>query len=194
VNASNTQELCTPGAETRGQPKSPGKSVASLLNQAMRELAAQPNALFIGQGVEYPGVATYRDLEGIPMEQRLEWPVAENLQLGACIGLSLQGYLPISIFPRCDFLLLALDQLVNHLEKLEEMSRGQYKPKVIVRTKVGSKWPLDAGPQHTNDHAEAFRLMLTNVSVVQIASKDDIIPAYRQALESPRSSLVIEAL
>jgi pyruvate/2-oxoglutarate/acetoin dehydrogenase E1 component len=126
------------------------------INKAMLMLAEQPNAVFVGQGVRYGGVATYRDLEGVPDKQRIEFPVAEELQLGCCIGLSLQGYLPICIFPRMDFMLRAADQLVNHLDKLAAMSCGQFVPKVIIRTRVGSKTPLDAGPQHTNDHTDAF--------------------------------------
>ena len=111
----------------------------SLLNQAMLMLAAQPKALFLGQNVAYDGNVMFKHLEGVPMEQRLELPVCEELQMGMSTGLALQGILPISIYPRFDFLILALNQLVNHLDKLAYMSRGDYQPKVIIRTKVGSK-------------------------------------------------------
>ncbi len=164
-----------------------------LLNQAMLLLAAQPRALFIGQGVAYDGHALFKNFDGVPMSQRVEFPVAEELQLGYCTGLSLMGFLPISIFPRCDFLLRAMDQLVNHLDKLDQMSRGQFRPKVIIRTRVGTRKPLDAGPQHTQDHTEAFRSMLTTVNVRRITQEGEIQPAYRRALERPESSLIIEA-
>ena len=95
----------------------------------MFHLAAEPNALFLGQNVAYPGNVMFKDLEGILMEQRLELPVCEELQMGISIGLALQGYLPISIYPRCDFLLLAMNQLVNHLDKLALMSQNQFQPK-----------------------------------------------------------------
>jgi len=170
------------------------KTATQLLNEAMRMLARQPGALFLGQGVAYPGIATYKDLDGVPMEQRLELPVVEELQCGIMIGLSLQGNcLPIGIYPRCDFLLRAADQLVNHLDKLSLMSRGQFNPKVILRTRVGSKAPLDAGPQHTQDHTEAFRLMLTSVAVCKIARPEEIMPTYEAALSRKGSTLVIEA-
>jgi 2-oxoisovalerate dehydrogenase E1 component beta subunit len=164
------------------------------INKAMLMLAEQPNAVFIGQGVRYGGVATYRDLEGVPDKQRIEFPVAEELQLGCCIGLSLQGYLPICIFPRMDFMLRAADQLVNHLDKLAAMSCGQFVPKVIIRTRVGSKTPLDAGPQHTNDHTDAFRRMLTGTPVIKITSAEQVLSVYREAIDRPTSSLIVEAL
>ena len=128
------------------------------------------------------------------MMKRLELPVMEECQMGMSIGLALQGFIPVSVYPRMDFLLLAMNQLVNHLDKLEGMSRGQYRPKVIIRTKVGSKWPLNAGPQHTQDHTEALRLMLGRVVVVKIRSPDEIMEVYEEAIKQEGSTLVIEAL
>lgn len=171
-----------------------GDNKDRLLNQAMLLLAAQPNAFFLGQNVAYDGNVVFRHLAGIPMAQRLELPVCEDLQMGMSIGLALQGFLPISIYPRMDFLVLALNQLINHLDKLPAMSLNQYRPKVIIRTKVGSRYPLDAGPQHTQDHTEAFRLMLTTVAVEKITSAQDVLPAYQRALDRELSSIVIEAM
>jgi pyruvate/2-oxoglutarate/acetoin dehydrogenase E1 component len=164
-----------------------------LLNAAMLDIAAVTGSLFIGQNVRYDGAATYKALEGIPDEQRVEFPVAEEMQLGYCTGLSLLGFLPVAIYPRMDFLLRAVDQLVNHLDKMEYMSRGQFVPKVIIRTKVGSTNPLNAGPQHVQNHAAAFRAMLTNVDVCEIFDAKDISRTYRMALESKRSTIVVEA-
>lgn len=152
------------------------------LNRAMLMLAAQPGAVFIGQGVAADGVATFDSLEGVPMEQRIETPVVEELQIGMGIGMSLQGYLPILIYPRMDFLLRAADALVNHLDKLDYMSAGQFRPKVIIRTRVGKRVPLDAGPQHSQNHAAAFDLMLTKVDVREIVNASYIMPIYEAAL------------
>lgn len=163
-----------------------------LLNQAMRVLARQRGAIFIGQGVGYSGVAMYEDFNGIPSEQRIEFPVAEELQLGFGIGMALQGWLPILVYPRIDFLLRAMDQLCNHLDKIEVMSRGQWKPKVIIRTRVGTRSPLDAGPQHTQNHAEAFWRMLTTVEVRQLRTPAAIVPTYEAVSRAPNSCLIVE--
>jgi pyruvate/2-oxoglutarate/acetoin dehydrogenase E1 component len=168
-------------------------TTAQLLNHAMLLLASQPNAIFLGQGVAFGGVATSLALADVPMSQRLEFPVAEDLNVGAAIGLAVTGFLPIVVIPRIDFLLRAADALVNHLDKLAEMSRGQFTPKVIIRTRVGSKTPLDAGPQHTNDHSEAFDAMLTTVQVMRITSANEILPTYNRAIAAGQSVLVVEA-
>ena len=165
-----------------------------LLNQAMLRLAAEPNALFLGQNVEYDGNVMFKHLEGIPASQRLELPVAEEMQMGMSIGLALQGFLPVSIYPRLDFLMLAMNQLVNHLDKLVLMSKGEFNPKVIIRTKVGSTRPLNAGPQHTQDHTQALQLMLKRVMVLKITAPSDIMWVYGEAIKSKGSTLIIEAL
>ena len=163
------------------------------LNQAMLRLASDPKTIFVGQNVVYDGNVMFGHLANIPLTQRLELPVCEELQMGLCIGLSLQGLLPVSIYPRLDFLMRAMDQLVNHLDKLELMSNGQFKPKVIIRTRVGGRKPLNAGPQHTQDHTEALRMMLTNVVVFKIVRASDIFKTYAAALELPKPVLVVEA-
>lgn len=167
-------------------------STDRLLNQAMLLLAAQPNAIFLGQNVVYDGNVMFKHFEGIPLSQRVELPVAEELQMGMSIGLALQGFLPISVYPRMDFLMLAMNQLVNHLDKLPWMSEGQFTPKVIIRTKVGSKHPLNAGPQHTQDHTGPLEQMLKNVKVAKIRYAAEILRVYEEAIHHPGSTLIVE--
>ncbi|HJS81322.1 MAG TPA: hypothetical protein VJ742_00640 [Nitrososphaera sp.] len=160
------------------------------VTDAMTMCGNWPNSIFVGQSVKYDGQAQFDTFSGVPIEKRIEMPVAEDFQLGFCTGLSLQGYLPISFYPRMDFLLLAANQLVNHLDKIPLMS--EYRPKVIIRTCVGQTKPLNAGLQHTQDHTEAFRLMLKTVRVDKINHPDEVIPAYQRALDSEHSTIIVE--
>jgi len=155
----------------------------------MRWLAEDARTVFVGQSLRYDGAAIYHSLDGVPMDKRLEFPVVENLQLGYCTGLSLTGKLPICIYPRMDFMLLAMDQLVNHLDKLPVFG---WKPKVLIRARVGQKKPLDAGPQHTQNYTHAFRQMLTTVDVHELRHAEDVVPAYKLALRSERSTIIVE--
>ena len=164
------------------------------LKKAMEWLAEQPDAIFVGQNIVYPENQMYRNLIDIPDDKKFEMPVAEEMQMGVSIGLALEGYIPVSIYPRFDFLLLAVNQLVNHLDKMEEMTLGAYKPRVIIRTSVGAKVPLNGGVQHTQDHTEAFKKLLTNVDVVYLENKEQIFPAFKKALEreDSKSTLLVE--
>lgn len=156
----------------------------------MADLAADPRTLFVGQTVRYGGQAMFPTFADVPMDRRIEMPVAEDFQMGFCIGLALQGYIPVSVYPRWDFLILAANQLVNHLDKLPLL--GRFRPKVIIRVGIGPQVPLHAGPQHTQDHTDAFRLMLQTVRVLEIKTADDARPCYARALLGEGSALVVE--
>ena len=170
-----------------------GSTFLAETRKAMAMLAADPRVIFLGQQVAYSGHAVFESLQDVPAERRLEVPVFEDTQTGMATGLALAGFLPVSIYPRLDFLVLGLNQLVNHLDKLPLMSCGQFTPKVILRTMVGGTKPLDPGPQHSQDHIEALRLMLKTVTVVMVSEAEMVVPLYRQALEFPGSVLMIEA-
>ena len=146
------------------------------LIKSMNFLAKKKNTLFLGQSVEYSGNAIFNTLKNVPLKKKLELPVFEDAQMGISIGLALNGYVPITCYPRFDFLILAMNQLVNHLDKIRKMSRNEMKPKVIIRTSIGSKIPLDGGPQHTQNYTKVFKKILTEVKVVY--------------LENPKISLV----
>jgi pyruvate/2-oxoglutarate/acetoin dehydrogenase E1 component len=160
------------------------------LKRSMEWLGQQPRTIFLGQAVGFPGTAMFGTLQNVAAEQRIELPVAEELQMGMSIGLALEGFVPVSIFPRWNFLLLAINHLVNHLDKLPIIS--DYRPKVIIRTGVGSVRPLDPQWQHKGDFTEAFRLMLKTVKVVRLDEPEQIFPAYQRALESEGSTILCE--
>ena len=164
------------------------------LIRSMEFLAEDERTLFLGQSVKYSGNAIYNTLETIDESRKIETPVFEDVQMGMSTGLALNGFVPVSCFPRFDFLIVACNQLVNHLDKIEYMSKGSMKPRVIIRTSIGPKEPLDGGPQHTADYTDIFKLMLTNVNVVSLEEPGDIFPAFDEALNGKNfhASLIIE--
>ena len=164
------------------------------LIKSMEYLAEDERTIFIGQSVKYSGNSIFNTLKTIPDERKIETPVFEETQMGLSIGLAMEGYVPVTCYPRFDFLLLAVNQLVNHLDKMKEMTWGVYDPRVIIRTSIGAKVPLNGGLQHTQDHTEAFRHLLDNVNVVLLENKEDIFPAYQEALlrEDNKSTLIVE--
>lgn len=167
---------------------------AKALNEAMLWLAAQPDTIFLGQSVGQPGTAIFNTLEGVPADRRLELPVMEDAQMGMSTGLALSGFVPITIYPRWSFLLLATSQLVLHLDKLPFYSNGRYRPRVIIRTAVPTNVPLDPGAQHLGDFSWPFAMMLNNVQLFNIVRAEQILPAYQDAYtrDGPRATLICE--
>ena len=167
---------------------------ADELTKAMDFLAKDPRTIFLGQAVEYPGNAMTGTLKNIPKNKLYEMPVAEEMQLGITNGLALNNYVPISMFPRWNFLLLATNQLINHLDKFHVMSQGQFKTKVIIRTSIGSQRPLHPQQQHVGDFTEAFKKVLTTVEIIRLEEASDIFPSYKKALnrEDGKSTILVE--
>lgn len=157
---------------------------------AMNLLADDERTLFMGQGVGCDGTSMAKSFAYIPAEKRLEMPVAEDMQTGMAIGMSLRGIIPICVFPRFNFMICAANQIINHLDRLPLYS--DYRPKVIIRTAVPSKVPFNPGPQHDDDFTEAFRAMLRTTDVVCLKSEGDIVPEYTKALKSERSTILVE--
>lgn len=161
--------------------------------KAMKLLGEDKRTIFIGQTVAYEGSVISDTLKDVPMNKRIEMPVAEEMQCGIGLGMAISGnYLPVLIYPRFDFLLCAVNQLVNHLDVMDNLSYGQYKPQVIIRTIVGSKYPLDGGIQHTRDYTEVFQELLTNVKVIKLDKASLVVPIYKKLLEYNKSALIIE--
>jgi pyruvate/2-oxoglutarate/acetoin dehydrogenase E1 component len=85
-----------------------------------------------------------------------------------------------------------MDSLVNHLDKIQEMTEDNYKPKVIMRTSIGAKNPLDGGVQHTQDYTQVMKDILNEVNVVLLNEPEEIFPTFESAYERDGSSLIIE--
>jgi pyruvate/2-oxoglutarate/acetoin dehydrogenase E1 component len=162
------------------------------LDKAMEWLSTKSNTVFMGQAIGFSGHAISNTMAKVPQDKRIELPVFEELQLGIATGMALEGWVPVTCYPRFDFFILGLNQLVNHLDKMHDMSKGDMKPKVIIRVAVGSKVPFSAGPQHTQNHTEAMRKMLTEVEVIELMEPEDIFPAFEKAYNSNKSFLIIE--
>lgn len=162
------------------------------LCKAMVMLSEHPRAFFVGQGVGVPGTSMHSTLSDVPQEKRIEFPVAEELQMGYCIGRALCGDLPICIFPRWNFVLRAADQLINHLDRLPIYSGGDYRPKIIIRTAAPSKTPFDPQSQHDDDFSLAFATMLRTVKVTLLREASEVVPAYRYAMEAIDPTILVE--
>lgn len=164
------------------------------IQKAMSLLSEHPDTIFIGQAVEYEGTGLYESLKHIPAHKKMEFPVAEYLQSGVVNGMAIEGMIPISIYPRWNFLLMGTDQIVNHLDKFGLMSEGKCQPKVIIRVATGSEIPVDPQDQHKGNFADAFRSMCKTLDIIELYTPEDILPAYTKALNRTdgKSTLLVE--
>jgi pyruvate/2-oxoglutarate/acetoin dehydrogenase E1 component len=151
------------------------------LQRSMEWLASQPDTIFIGQAVEFPGTAMSNTLKNVDKSKLIELPVNEDMQMGFTTGMALNKTVPVSLFPRWNFLLLAANQLVNHLDKMKIMSNGGFQPKVIIRTSIGSQRPLHPQHQHISDFTGGFRAMCDFVDIIRLEEPEQIFESYQHA-------------
>ena len=160
----------------------------------MNYLGAQKNTIFIGQAVEVPGTAMSNTLSEVPKNKLLELPVAEEMQMGMTLGLAMDKNIPISIFPRWNFLLYGINQLINHIDKYNVMVGRENDIKAIIRTGIGSQRPLHPQHQHIGDFTESIEKMCTTIDVIKLIEPEDVYPAYEKAFNrnDGRNTIIVE--
>lgn len=162
------------------------------IKQSMDLLAKDPMTRFIGYNTRCGGKAN-GTLVDVPENQLVETPVAENLMLGMATGMAIEGFKPVVYFERCDFILNAIDALVNHLDIIKTISKGEYDPKVIIRVVIGSTQnPLFTGATHTSDYSTALNGMLSNVVVAKAWWPNHVLDFYEQANTWEDSFIILE--
>lgn len=162
------------------------------LTESMKLCMEDPSTIFIGQQIVYYGNPMSKTIEGLPKERMIETPVMEETQMGMSIGLAMTGHRVVSFYPRWDFLICAANQLINHLDKLEVMSDGEFIPNVIIRVGKGSDKPLDPGHQHKADYSDEFASMLKHIPVIKLDSANKILPSYKKALATNGPIILVE--
>lgn len=159
------------------------------LGLAMEKLVEHDDVVLMGQGL-LKGDRIYGTLNNVSTSKCLEMPIAENLIMGAALGLAIAGYKPVVIFQRMDFMLIAADQIINHLSLFPKMSNGRVKLPVIIRTCIGSQtskfW---VGMQHNKDLTYIFE---PHIKVVKLTQEDMIETAYKEAYESNEAVMIVE--
>jgi deoxyxylulose-5-phosphate synthase len=163
-------------------------SYKDAMNQVMDELGKE-GAIFIGYNVARGDAMG--TLKTVPKDQKLETPVAENLMSGLAIGMSFEGYTPVLYFERHDFMLVAMDAIGNHIDKIERISHGEYKVPVIIRAVEAFGGPFYSGPTHHQDFTNVLKT-LVDFPVLDPVTGVEVLKAFRGAYQSKRPAIIIE--
>lgn len=114
------------------------------------EMARDKNVLLFGLDVDDPKaiLGTTKGLaDKYGPERVFGTPLAEDAMTGAAIGMALAGLRPIHVHIRMDFVMLAMNQLVNIAAKTCSMFGGQEHVPMVVRSIIGKSW--GQGAQHS---------------------------------------------
>lgn len=161
-----------------------------VITERCESYAKDPKTRFIGYNTVF-GSRMYGTLSAINKEQCIETPVAENLMMGLAMGMTLEGYKPVVCFERHDFMLLALDAMVNQMDKMPWISGDQFKFPIVVRAIVGASKPLNPGPMHTQNYRGPLTTMLKHTPVYQPIKGDEFRMAWDEVGRSESGAVVI---
>ena len=125
-------------------------STNELIRQTLtRLLKKDKNIFLIGEGVNDPkGIfGTTKNLYKKFKNRVIESPISENAMTGVCIGAAKMGMRPIIVHQRVDFVLYALEQIINSMAKTYYITNGKFKVPIVVRLIIGKGW--GQGPMHS---------------------------------------------
>jgi pyruvate dehydrogenase E1 component beta subunit len=118
-------------------------------------------------------------------------PISEEGFLGAGVGAAMMGERPIVEVMTLNFLLVAMDQVVNHAAKVGAMFGGEVRCPMVIRT------PNGAGNQLTAQHSQSFDGWFAGtpgLKVVAPANPADAKGLLKAAIRDDDPVLVIENL
>src|SRR5262245_56211848 len=108
----------------------PELKYAEAVRAALRaELAADPDVRIMGEevGPRGGGLTATKDLyDEFGPDRVIDTPISENGVVGWAIGVAAEGYRPVVEMMFSDFVILALDQIINLGAKVRFMSNGQF--------------------------------------------------------------------
>jgi len=115
-----------------------------------QEMRRDPSVIVLGQGVDDPKaiIGTTKGLvEEFGQMRVFDTPIAEDGMTGMAVGAALGGLRPIHTHIRMDFVLLAMNQIINMASKMRYSFGGAYSVPLVIRSMIGKSW--GQGPQHS---------------------------------------------
>lgn len=133
-------------------------TLVQAVNDALREeMKRDQRVVVLGEDVgKYGGV--FKATDGLQAtfgnERVIDTPLNEQAIVGASIGMSLKGLVPVAEIQFIDFIHPAFDQIVSELSKMRYRSGGQYAPHVVIRAPFGAG--TKGGPYHSQSSESYF--------------------------------------
>ena len=141
------------------------------INEALLSYMKKDKRVFIlGCGVTSP-TAIFGSTKGLykkfGRERVIEIPIAENGITGIAFGASLLGMRPVIIHQRIDFILLSMDQIINHAAKWCYMFGGKMNAPLTIRCIIGRGW--GQGSQHS----QSFQALFAHIPGLKVVMPSD---------------------
>ncbi|MGH8884110.1 MAG: alpha-ketoacid dehydrogenase subunit beta [Egibacteraceae bacterium] len=168
-------------------------TMAQALNTALADaMAADDRVVVFGEDVgRLGGVFRITDklAERFGDHRCFDTPLAESGIVGSAIGMALYGWRPVVEMQFDGFTYPAFEQIVSHLAKLRNRSRGTVTVSVVVRIPYGGGI---GAVEHHSESPEAFFAHVPGLKVVTPATPTDAYSLLREAIGHPDPVIFLE--
>lgn len=183
----------TPVTSTEPNPARTMSYIQAVNEALLRDLETRPEVLVYGEDVGFAGGifgASRGCQKKYGADRVFDAPISESAILGSALGSALMGMKPIVEIMWADFLLVALDQLINQAANVRYITGGRCGASLVVRTQQG------ATPGSCAQHSQSLEALLAHIPGLRVAlpaTPQDAYDILRAAVADPDPCIVFEA-
>lgn len=141
-------------------------SYSLAMNEALHQIMSIDESVFvIGQGVKSPwyvGNTVQGLLEKFGPERVIDTPVSENALTGVAVGTALVGMRPVVVHPRMDFMMFAMDPIINEAANWHYMTGGRASVPVVIRGII------NRGGEQAAQHSQAIHALFAHIPGLKV--------------------------
>ena len=181
--ASRTVPAPAPATAASGTGEAPEVTMGAALNRALHDaMAEDPDVVVYGEDVGPLG-GVFRVTDGLTAEfgeeRCFDSPLAESGIVGTAIGMAMYGMRPVVEMQFDAFAYPAFEQVVSHLAKMRNRTRGAVTLPVVIRVPYGGGI---GGVEHHSDSSEAYYTHTPGLRVVTPGTPADAYSMMREAI------------
>ena len=184
----DSRPYSVPALPVEGKEMAYGLAANKALMLAMEN---DPDIIMFGEDIATAGgsFGVTRNLRKIYGERIFDTPISEAAILGAALGSSITGMKPVVEIMWSDFLMVALDQLVNQASNVRYISRGTFTAPMVVRMQQGIT------PGSCAQHSQSLEALIAHIPGIKVglpSTPDDAFAMLRAAIADPDPVVIIE--
>jgi 2-oxoisovalerate dehydrogenase E1 component beta subunit len=170
-----------------------GLTIAQALNAALRDAMADDERVVVyGEDVGRLG-GVFRVSDGLQMEfgehRCFDAPLAESGIVGTAVGMAMYGFRPVVELQFDGFSYPAFQQIVSHVAKMPNRTRGRVRLPIVIRIPYGGGI---GAVEHHSESPEAYFAHTAGLKVVTPATPADAYSLLRESIECPDPVVFLE--
>lgn len=169
------------------------RTLLEAINEALQlEMAADDRVILLGEDIGREG-GVFRVTEGLQAkygrERVMDAPIAESGIVGMAVGMAIAELRPVAEIQFMGFLYPAFDQIISHVGRMRNRSRGRFTCPLVIRVPYGGGIHP---PEHHSESTESMLVHMPGIQVVVPSTPYDAKGLLISAIRSPEPILFLE--